>query len=59
LGRCEGGEGFNWCGGYLPSLIGYYISGIYPGGILVMWGSMGLVEMIIAAVAGGWVYREE
>ncbi|MGW8266612.1 MAG: hypothetical protein ACWGSQ_09610 [Longimicrobiales bacterium] len=50
---------FLWCGGYLLSLIGYYLSGIYPGGMLVKWGVVGLVEMIIAALVGGWVYREE
>jgi hypothetical protein len=50
---------FLWCGGYLLSLIGYYISGIYPGGMLLKWGVVGLVEMILASLAGGWVYREE
>lgn len=50
---------FLWCGGYLLSLIGYYLSGIYPGGMLLKWGFVGLVEMIIAALVGGWVYREE
>jgi hypothetical protein len=50
---------FLWCGGYLLSLIGYYISGIYPAGMLVKWGVVGLVEMVLAALAGGWVYRED
>jgi hypothetical protein len=50
---------FMWSGGYLLSLIGYYISGIYPGGMLVKWGVVGLVEMILAGLAGGWVYRED
>jgi hypothetical protein len=50
---------FLWFGGYLLSLIGYYISGIYPGGMLMKWGVVGLVEMILAALAGGWVYRED
>lgn len=47
-----------WIGGYLVSLIGYHMLGLYPGGLLVIWGIVGLVEMIIAALVGGWVYRE-
>lgn len=47
-----------WVAGYLLSLIGYYMLGLYPGGMLVLWGVIGLVEMIVAAVAGAWIYRE-
>jgi hypothetical protein len=31
------------------------------GGVLagiVMWGSIGLIEMLVATLAGGWIYRE-
>ncbi|MCJ7629149.1 MAG: hypothetical protein ABIF09_02045 [Gemmatimonadota bacterium] len=48
-----------WFGGYLLSLIGYHMAGIYPASLLVMWGAVALVELIIAALVGGWVYREE
>jgi hypothetical protein len=26
--------------------------------MLVMWGLIGLVEFIVAALVGGWIYRE-
>jgi hypothetical protein len=48
-----------WAGGYLLSLIGYQMLGLYPTGMLVQWGVVGLVEMIIATMIGGWIYREE
>ncbi|HUP19961.1 MAG TPA: hypothetical protein VM778_08415 [Gemmatimonadota bacterium] len=47
-----------WLGGYLLSLLGYHMMGLYPDGMLVLWGLVGLVEMSIAAMAGGWIYRE-
>lgn len=45
-------------GGYLLSIMGYGMIGMYPTGMLVWWGAVGLAEMILAALAGGWVYRE-
>ena len=47
-----------WAGGYLLSLIGYCMMGLFPGNLLVLWGVVGLVEMVVAALAGGWIYRE-
>ena len=47
-----------WCGGYFLSLVGYQMVGMYPTGMLVMWGIVGIVEMIIAALVGGWIYKE-
>jgi hypothetical protein len=47
-----------WAGGYLLSLAGYYMLGIYPTGMLVSWGVVGLVELNVAALAGAWIYRE-
>jgi hypothetical protein len=32
--------------------------GIYPNGMLVMWGVVGLLEMMVAAMVGAWIYRE-
>jgi hypothetical protein len=47
-----------WCGGYFLSLVGYQMVGMYPTGMLVMWGIVGIVEMILAALVGGWIYKE-
>jgi hypothetical protein len=47
-----------WLGGYFLSLVGYYLAGIYPSHLLVQWGAVGLVEMMLAALLGGWIYRE-
>ena len=47
-----------WIGAYLFSLLGYQMLGLYPGSMLVTWGVIGIVEMIIAALVGGWIYRE-
>lgn len=48
-----------WIGGYVVSLLGYAMLGLFPGGLLVTWGALGLVEMVAAALLGGWIYREE
>lgn len=47
-----------WVGGYFVSLLGYQLMGLFPTGMLVTWGVLGLVEMILAALAGAWMYRE-
>ena len=47
-----------WAGGYLLSLIGYGMVGLYSTGMLTVWGVVGLTEMIIAGMIGGWIYRE-
>lgn len=47
-----------WFGGYFLSLVGYQMVGIYPAGLLVVWGIVGIAEMIIAALVGGWIYKE-
>ena len=48
-----------WFGGYLLSLLGYQMIGLFPDNLIALWGLIGLVEMIIAALVGGWLYREE
>ncbi|HUF88688.1 MAG TPA: hypothetical protein VMR66_01765 [Gemmatimonadota bacterium] len=48
-----------WVGGYLTSLLGYRMLGLFPDSLLLMWGVVGLVEMIVAALVGGWIYKEE
>jgi len=47
-----------WIAGYLVSLLGYYMIGIFPTSMLALWGLVGLIEVIVAALVGGWVYRE-
>ena len=47
-----------FAGGYLLSLAGYHMMGLFPLRLLVIWGSIGLVEMILATLLGAWIYRE-
>lgn len=47
-----------FAGGYLPSLLGYRMIGLYTDQLLLQWGIQGLVEMIVATLAGAWIYRE-
>jgi len=47
-----------WLGGYVLSLLGYHLLGLFPVSMLVEWAAVGLVEMILAALLGGWIYRE-
>ncbi len=44
--------------GYLIGLISYGTLGLYPQDLLVRWGAQGLVEMILATIAGAWLYKE-
>ena len=47
-----------WLGGYLLHLLGYGMLEMYPTRLLVTWGIAGLVQMILAGLIGGWIYRE-
>jgi len=47
-----------WFGGYLLSLIGYHMIGLYPMTMLALWGLVGIIELIVAALAGGRIYQE-
>lgn len=47
-----------WLGGYVLSLLGYHMLGLFPPGMLALWGTVGLVEIVLAALLGGWIYRE-
>ncbi len=47
-----------WFGGYLLSLIGYHMIGLYPMTMLALWGLVGIIELIVAALAGGRIYHE-
>lgn len=48
-----------WTGGYLVSLMGYNMMGLFPSRLIITWALVGLVEMILAGLVGGWIYREE
>lgn len=48
-----------WFGSTLISLLGYDLMGLFSSGMLAMWGAVGLVEMVIASLAGAWLYRED
>jgi len=47
-----------WLGGYVPSLMGLHMMDLLPPGLLLTWGATGLVEMLLASLLGGWMYRE-
>ena len=47
-----------YVGGYLVSLCGYRMLGLFPDAMLVKWAAVGLVEMLVAGLMGGWIYRE-
>jgi hypothetical protein len=47
-----------WVGGYVLSLLGYLMLGLFPISLLAMWGLIGLVEILLASLLGGWIYRE-
>ena len=47
-----------WFGSYLLSLLGFDMLGIFPRGLLLTWGVVGIVELILAGLAGAWVYRD-
>lgn len=47
-----------WLGGYVPSVLGYKIMGLFTDWLLVFWALTGLVEVIVATMVGGWLYTE-
>ncbi len=47
-----------WLGGYVPSVLGYKMMGLFTDWLLVFWALTGLVEVIVATMVGGWLYRE-
>ncbi len=47
-----------WIGCYLVTLIGFSLIGLYPTSMLALWGFIGIVELILGAIIGGWIYKE-
>jgi hypothetical protein len=48
-----------WLGGYLLSILGYKMMGLFPDRMLMLWAVVGLAEMVVASIAGAWVYHEK
>jgi uncharacterized membrane protein len=48
-----------YLGSTLLCLLGWGMLGLYPARMLVTWAVMGLVEVVLAALLGGFVYREK
>lgn len=47
-----------WFFAYLYGALGQELIGFYPAGLTVVTLLWGLVEIVLGAIAGGWVYRE-
>jgi hypothetical protein len=47
-----------WLGGYLLSLIGFQMLGLFPNSMLAMWGAIGFVELNLATVVGAKLYKD-
>jgi len=50
---------FLFLGGYFLAIVGYSFLGIFPTRMLTLWAGVALVELVLATIAGAWVYREE
>ena len=48
-----------WFGGNLLSIAASHFLGIFPNRVLVIWGVLGLAELIVATLAGAWMYSED
>jgi hypothetical protein len=46
-------------GGYMLSILGIRMLGLFPDRMLATWGVVGLLEMVLAALLGGYIYREK
>jgi hypothetical protein len=47
-----------WLGGVVPMLSGYELVELFPSRMIALWSVIGLLELTLGALAGGWVYRE-
>lgn len=47
-----------WAGGQVPTLVGYGMLGLFPSRLLAVWAVVGLAELVVAGLVGGWIYRE-
>jgi hypothetical protein len=42
----------------LISLLGYSMMSLFPVQLLLLWGVMGLIEIVVSTLVGAWIYRE-
>jgi hypothetical protein len=47
-----------WLGGYVVALSAFFLVGLVPDRVLLLWSVIALIEMLMAAVVGAWFYRE-
>jgi hypothetical protein len=47
-----------WLGGGVVGLLGAAMVGLFPSRLLVTWAAIGLIELVLGAAVGGWIYRE-
>ena len=47
-----------WIAAWLAPIVGYVVQGMATTGLGVLIGAWGLVELILASVAGAWLYTE-
>ena len=47
-----------WFFAYLYPNIGLVVLGFFPGRLIALATLWGLVELLVAAVAGAWLYKE-
>jgi hypothetical protein len=47
-----------WVIGYLVPNVAFIIGGLAPGKLTVVLTAVGIVETVLAALAGAWVYKE-
>lgn len=48
-----------WFLAYVYPSIGFFVIGMFPAGMTTLALVWGLVELLVATVAGAWLYREE
>jgi hypothetical protein len=46
-------------GSTLVSILGWSMLGLFPARMLVTWAVVGLVEVVLAALLGGYIYKEK
>ena len=46
-------------GSTLLSILGFRMLGLFPDGMLLTWALVGLVEAVLAALLGGYIYTEK
>lgn len=48
-----------WSGSNVPSLLGYFMLGLFPDGLIMHWAVVGLIQLILAGLLGAVIYSEK